>query len=48
MQEVEAQVSESCDVSQLLGERQAEVLRYLQTKGVAKLGEFQEEVGGLL
>jgi hypothetical protein len=37
-------VTESCTVSNLLEERQAEVLRFLQAKGVTKLGEFEEEV----
>lgn len=44
-QEVEGQVTEQCSVSQLLEERQSQVLRYLQAKGVSKLGEFEEDDG---
>ncbi|KAL4440087.1 hypothetical protein ABPG75_003088 [Micractinium tetrahymenae] len=42
---VEGEVSESCDVSRLLSQQQAGVLRYVQAKGCSKLGEFQEEDG---
>ena len=41
-QEAEA---DACDVARLLSEQQANVLRYLQTLGVAKEGEFEEQVG---
>jgi hypothetical protein len=44
LQDIEDEVTESCTVSNLLEERQAEVLRFLQAKGVTKLGEFEEEV----
>lgn len=49
-QDVEGQgVTEQCTVTQLLaGERQAAVLRFLQDKGVSKLGEFEEEVISLV
>jgi hypothetical protein len=42
---VEGQATEQCSVTQLLEERQSEVLRYLQVKGVSKLGEFEEDDG---
>lgn len=42
-QEVERDVSESCDVSRLLSEHQASVLRYIQAKGCSKLGQFEEQ-----
>lgn len=36
-------MSESCDVSRLLKEHQAGVLRYVQAKGCSKLGVFEEQ-----
>ncbi|PSC73953.1 WD-40 repeat [Micractinium conductrix] len=35
--------ADACDVARLLSEQQANVLRYLQTLGVAKEGEFEEQ-----
>lgn len=43
LDEVERDVSESCDVSRLLSEHQASVLRYIQAKGCSKLGQFEEQ-----
>ncbi|KAL4438685.1 hypothetical protein ABPG77_006289 [Micractinium sp. CCAP 211/92] len=43
LDEVEGAVSESCDVSRLLKEHQAGVLRYVQAKGCSKLGVFEEQ-----
>ncbi|GAB4819760.1 hypothetical protein N2152v2_006806 [Parachlorella kessleri] len=37
---VEEQVSEHCNVASLLREHPHDVVRYIQSKGVAKLGEF--------
>ncbi len=42
--DLEDQVSEYCTVSELLKEHPHDVVRYLQQKGVAKLGEFSAPV----
>lgn len=36
-------MSESCDVSRLLAQHQAGVIRYIQAKGCSKLGHFEEQ-----
>lgn len=43
-QEVEDDVTEYCSVDELLVKHHTRVLRYVQEKGVALLGEFEEEV----
>ena len=41
---VEEQVTEHCNVASLLNEHPHDVVRYIQSKGVAKLGEFCAKV----
>lgn len=47
IEDLEGRPADSCDVATLFKEHPQDLLRYLQTKGIARLGTFWAPVGGL-